>query len=48
MRGAHYIVIPANSFFVVMPAEAGIQGLHGIARLARDDINCAGFPLSRE
>ena len=28
-----------------MPAEAGIQGLHGIARVARDDIYCSGFPL---
>jgi hypothetical protein len=28
-----------KNYFVVMPAEAGTQGLHGIARFARDDIN---------
>ncbi|HSD96699.1 MAG TPA: hypothetical protein VLB06_06100 [Sulfuricaulis sp.] len=29
-------VISAKAMFVVMPAEAGIQALNGIARLARD------------
>jgi hypothetical protein len=31
-----HVVVPAKATFVVMPAEAGIQALHGIARLARD------------
>jgi hypothetical protein len=29
---------------LVIPAEAGIQDLHGIARFARDYINSTGFP----
>ncbi len=30
------VVIPANATFAVMPVEAGIQALKGIARLARE------------
>jgi hypothetical protein len=36
------------SIYDVMPAEAGIQALNGIARVARDDINGTGFRLPPE